>query len=82
MFKHYINLRLKAFLVSGKSIGLKNSDGLLVVFYLFFLVVGIALYPIYQKPSDQKPLAIVNSYVIFWLAIELIFRFFLCKVYR
>jgi hypothetical protein len=30
----------------------------------------------YQKPSGSKPLA-VNSYVIFWLAIELIFRFFM-----
>jgi hypothetical protein len=32
--------------------------------------------PCYQKPSGSKPLAIVNSYVIFWLAIELIFFFY------
>jgi hypothetical protein len=28
-----------------------------------------------SETSGSKPLAIVNSYVIFWLAIELIFRF-------
>jgi hypothetical protein len=47
------------------------------LFYLFFLVVGIALYPMLSETFPSKPLAIVNSYVIFWLAIELIFRFFM-----
>jgi hypothetical protein len=30
-----------------------------------------------SETFGSKPLAIVNSYVIFWLAIELIFRFFM-----
>jgi hypothetical protein len=82
MFKHYINLELKAFFRSasvGKSIGLKILMGFLVVYFLLvFLVVGIALYPMLSETfPDQKPLAIINSYVIFWLAIELIFRFFM-----
>lgn len=81
MFKHYINLELKAFFRSasvGKSIGLKILMGFLVVYFLLvFLVVGIALYPMLSETfPDQKPLAIINSYVIFWLAIELIFRFY------
>jgi hypothetical protein len=58
------------------GIGLKNSDGLLVVYFLLvFFSCGIALYPMLSETFGSKPLAIVNSYVI--LAIELIFRFFM-----
>lgn len=82
MFKHFINLELKAFFRSasvGKSIGLKILMGFLVAYFLLvFLVVGIALYPLLAKSfPDQKPLAIVNSFVIFWLAFELVLRFFM-----
>lgn len=82
MFQHFINLELKAFFRSaslGKSIGLKILMGFLVVYFsLTFLVLGIALYPILEKSfPNQKPLIIVNSYVIFWLSAELIFRFFM-----
>ncbi|HEY4618522.1 MAG TPA: DUF5687 family protein [Flavobacterium sp.] len=82
MFKYFINLELKAFFRSasvGKSIGLKILMGFLVVYFLLvFLVVGIALYPLLAKSfPDQKPLAIVNSFVIFWLAFELVLRFFM-----
>lgn len=82
MFKHFINLELKAFFRSasvGKSIGLKILMGFLVVYFLLvFLVLGIALYPLLEKTfPDQRPLTIVNSFVIFWLAFELVFRFFM-----
>lgn len=82
MFKHFINLELKAFFRSasvGKSIGLKILMGFLVIYFLLvFLVLGIALYPILEKSfPDHKPLAIVNSFVVFWLVIELIIRFFM-----
>jgi hypothetical protein len=82
MFKHFINLELKAFFRSaslGKSIGLKILMGFLVIYFLLvFLVLGIALYPLLKKSfPDQKPLAIVNSFVVFWLAIDLVFRFFM-----
>ena len=82
MFKHFINLELKAFFRSasvGKSIGLKILMGFLVVYFLLvFLVLGIALYPILEKSfPDQKPLAIVNSFVVFWLFFELVLRFFM-----
>jgi hypothetical protein len=82
MFKHFINLELKAFFRSasvGKSIGLKILMGFLVIYFLLvFLVLGIALYPLLEKSfPNQKPLAIVNSFVIFWLAFELVLRFFM-----
>ena len=82
MFKHFINLELKAFFRSasvGKSIGLKILMGFLVVYFLLaFLVLGIALYPLLEKSfPNQKPLVLVNSFVVFWLSAELIFRFFM-----
>tara|TARA_R110000868_G_scaffold132690_2_gene343918 strand:- start:1123 stop:2607 length:1485 start_codon:yes stop_codon:yes gene_type:complete len=82
MFKHFINLELKAFFRSasvGKSIGLKILMGFLVVYFLLvFLVLGIALYPILENSfPDQKPLVIVNSFIVFWLFFELVLRFFM-----
>jgi hypothetical protein len=82
MFKHFINLELKAFFRSasvGKSIGLKLLLGFLVVYFLVaFLALGVALYPLLDKSfPDQKPLAIVNTFVVYWLIIELVFRFFM-----
>lgn len=82
MFKHFINLEWKAFFRSasvGKSIGLKIFLGFLAVYFLMsFLVLGIALYPLLlQYFPDQKPLAVVNGFVVFWLATELLFRFFM-----
>lgn len=82
MFKHFINLELKAFFRSasvGKSIGLKILMGFLVVYFLLtFLVLGIALYPLLEENfPNQKPLVIVNSFVVFWLSAELIIRFFM-----
>lgn len=82
MFKHFINLELKAFFRSasvGKSIGLKILMGFLVVYFLLvFLVLGIVLYPLLEQSfPDEEPLAFVNSFVIFWLAFELVFRFFI-----
>jgi hypothetical protein len=82
MFRHFINLELKAFFRSasvGKSIGLKILMGFLVVYFLVvFLFIGIALYPLLKESyPNQKPLSIVNSFVIFWLAFELVFRFFM-----
>jgi hypothetical protein len=64
MFKHYINLELKAFFVRlvWEKHWLKNSDGLLVVyFYLFFLVVGIALYPMLSEtfPDQNRWLLLI-----------------------
>jgi len=82
MFKHFINLELKSFLRSasvGKSIALKLFLGFIAFYFILsFLVLGIALYPLlHESFLNQKPIQIVNNAVIFWLAIELIFRFFM-----
>ena len=82
MFKHFINLELKSFLRSasvGKSIALKIFLGFIALYFILsFLVLGIALYPLlHESFPNQKPIELVNNAVIFWLAIELIFRFFM-----
>jgi hypothetical protein len=64
MFKHYINLELKAFFVQlvWEKHWLKNSDGLLVVYFLLvFLVVGIALYPMLSEtfPDQNRWLLLI-----------------------
>ena len=82
MFKHFLNLELKAFFRSasvGKSIALKVFLGFVALYFLLsFLVIGFALYPLLQENfPNQKPIEIVNNAVIFWLAGDLIFRFFM-----
>jgi len=82
MFKHFLNLELKAFFRSasvGKSIALKVFLGFVALYFLLsFLVIGFALYPLlHENFPKQKPIEIVNNAVIFWLAGDLIFRFFM-----
>ena len=82
MFKHFINLEFKAFFRSaslGKSIGLKIVMGFVAVYFLLaFLLLGIALYPILEQNfPNQKPILIVNNFVIFWMVMDLILRFFM-----
>jgi len=82
MFNHFINLELKSFLRSasvGKSIALKLLLGFIALYFvLSFLVVGFALYPLLKEYfPKQKPIQMVNNAVVFWLAIDLIFRFFM-----
>ncbi len=82
MFKHFLNLELKAFFRSasvGKSIALKVLLAFVgLYFMLSFLVLGFALYPLLLESfPKQKPIEIVNNAVIFWLAGDLIFRFFM-----
>lgn len=82
MFEHFINLELKAFLRSasvGKSIALKILLGFIALYFvLSFLVLGFALYPLLKENfPNQKPIQMVNNAVVFWLAIDLVFRFFM-----
>jgi len=82
MVKHFLNLEIKAFFRSasvGKSIALKVLLGFLALYFMLsFLFLGFALFPLLQENfPKQKPIEIVNKAVVFWLAIDLIFRFFM-----
>ena len=82
MFNHFVNLELKSFLRSasvGKSIALKLFLGFIALYFILsFLVLGIALYPLlHESFPNQKPIQLVNNAVVFLLAIELKFSFFI-----
>jgi len=82
MFTHFISLQWKSFFRSasvGKSIGLRILMGFLVIYFgLVFLGLGFGLFPMLKKAfPDQDPLKIVNSFVIVWMGVELLFRFFM-----
>ncbi|WP_424492833.1 DUF5687 family protein [Salinimicrobium sp. GXAS 041] len=82
MFKHFIYLQWKAFFRSsslGKSIGLKILMGFLAIYFaVIFLFLGIGLYPLLTEfYPDQPPLHMANRFVLLWLGMELVARFFL-----
>lgn len=82
LIQHFLSLEWKSFSRSasfGKNLALKLVMGFLVAYFLLsFLVLGITLYSILQDSfPGQKPLIIVNNAVLFWMAIDLVLRFFM-----
>ena len=83
--KHFLNLEWKQFFRSAsfnKSIGLKI---LMVFFALYFmvsfLIMGLALYPGLKKVfPEQDPFVIVNSYLFYYILVDMLMRFFLQKL--
>jgi hypothetical protein len=54
MFKHYINLELKAFRSASVGKALAKFDGLLVVYFTCFFSCGIALYPMLSETFPDQ----------------------------
>lgn len=82
MLKRIVSLEWKAFFRSaslGKSIGLKILMGFLGLYFTaMFLLFGIGLYPLAQELfPEEKPLFLVNRFVLLWLFAELSYRFLL-----
>lgn len=82
MFKRFLQLEWKSFFRSasfGQSLGLKIFMGFLAIYFLgSFLILGIALYPLLKQYfPEQKPMLIVNNFVVIWLVAELFMRFML-----
>lgn len=83
--KHFLNLEWKQYFRSSywqKSMALNI---LLVFFALYFvvmfLIVGVAIYPILKDQfPDQDPLFIVNSYIFYWIIVDVLMRFFFQKL--
>ncbi len=83
--KHFLNLEWKQYFRSSywqKSMALNI---LLVFFALYFvvmfLIVGVAIYPILKDQfPDQDPLLIVNSYIFYWIIVDVLMRFFFQKL--
>lgn len=82
MYKRFIFLQWKAFLRSasfGKSLGLKIFMAFIAIYFaLVFLLLGIGLYPLLKEAfPEQDPLQIVNRWLLIYLGLELLMRFFL-----
>lgn len=82
MYKRFISLQWKAFFRSasfGRSLGLKIFMGFIAIYFaIVFLLLGIGLYPILKEAfPEQEPLETVNRWLLIYLGLELIIRFFL-----
>lgn len=82
LIQHFLRLEWKSFFRSAsfeKNLALKLVMGFIAAYFLLsFLVLGIELYPILEESfPGQKPLIIVNNFVIFWMVMDLVLRFFM-----
>lgn len=85
MFKHFINLQWKSFFRSssfGKGLALKLVMLFFGIYMLTALVAtGAGLYFILRKIfPDQSPMWMLSQYMVYWILIELFFRYFLQKL--
>lgn len=84
MFKHFIKLEWKSFFRSaslGTSIAMKIIMGFVAIYMIgIFVLMGVATYTIIDEKLQLEPLATVNKFVIYYLAIDLLFRYFLQKM--
>ena len=83
MFKHFISLEWKSFLRSasfGTSLAIKILIGFFAAYFVvMFLLLGFALYPILRE-NGLEPLQTVNKFLIYYLVLDLVIRFFLQKL--
>ena len=85
MISHFLKLEWKQFIRSasfGKSLGLKILMGFFALYFILsFLTIGIGGYFILKKIfPESDPLQIVNSYLLFAILGDLIFRYLMHKL--
>lgn len=82
MMKRLLSLELKQFFRSkafNQSLAVKILIGFAALYFMgSFLILGIGAFFILEESfPDKDPLIIVNSYLIYWFAADLAYRFFL-----
>jgi hypothetical protein len=85
MISHFLKLEWKQFVRSasfGKSIALKILMGFFALYFIVsFLAIGVGGYFILRKEfPDSDPLQLVNSYLLFAILGDLIFRYLMQKL--
>ncbi len=84
MLKHFIMLEWKSFLRSaslGTNIAMKILMGFFAVYFIvMFVGAGIASFYIIKEELNPDPLSVINQFLIYYLVIDLIIRFFLQKM--
>ncbi len=83
MFKHFINLEWKAFI---RSAAFRGNLVIRIIFFLaalyfaaMFMFMGIGIYYILEE-AGLPPLETVNKYLIYYLAFDLVIRYFMQKM--
>ncbi|WP_284650970.1 DUF5687 family protein [Flavobacterium terrisoli] len=83
MFKHFIKLEWKSFRRSasfGSNLALKIIMGLAALYFIgCFAILGTAVFFILKK-EGLEPLVTINKYLIYYVLIDLIIRYFLQKM--
>jgi hypothetical protein len=85
MISHFLNLEWKQFIRSasfGKSIALKIIMGFFALYFIVsFLAIGVGGYFLLkEKFPEQDPLQIVNSFLVYAILGDLIFRYLMQKL--
>jgi hypothetical protein len=85
MISHFLKLEWKQFFRSasfGKSIGIKIVMGFLGLYFItMFLFMGIgAFYGLKKFFPEQDPLMVVNSFLLYAITADLIFRYLMQKL--
>ncbi len=84
MFKHFIKLEWKSFLRSasfGTSLAMKILMGFFAVYFMILFVgAGIGAFYIIKDKVQLEPLAVVNKFMIYYLVLDLLIRYFLQKM--
>ena len=85
MFKQFISLQWKSFFRSasfGKSVGIKIFMAFMGLYILGTMAtLGGTLYFILRKVvPDQGPMWVLSQFLIYWVLVELFFRYFMQKL--
>ncbi len=84
MFKHFIKLEWKSFLRSasfGTSLAMKILMGFFAVYFMILFVgAGIGAFYIIEEKVQLEPLSIINKFMIYYLVLDLLIRYFLQKM--
>ena len=84
MFKHFIKLEWKSFLRSasfGTSLAMKILMGFFAVYFMILFVgAGIGAFYIIKEKVQLEPLAVINKFMIYYLVLDLMIRYFLQKM--
>lgn len=84
MFKHFLNLQWKSFFRSASfktEIWIKILMGLgALYFILVFLGLGFGAYFMIEEAELGDPLRLVNTFMIYYLGFDMVFRYMLQKM--
>lgn len=84
MFRHFIKLEWKSFTRSaslGTSIVMKILMGFLAVYMIgIFVLMGVATFTILDEKLQLEPMVTINKFMIYYVAADLLFRYFLQKM--